>query len=169
MLKIEDLVQVYEIGNAIHETKFVFKHDVKINVADAVLDAKSTDLLTIPRWIADILESDEHGEIQEDDLVKQLDQTIVKENLPKLSTLEPDFYIKLRSYMKKLHPKEFDKAHSLLNELVRKRRGKIIRHADTFELTGDLTKALSVEERFYYELIYNYGKKIEKEIFRDLQ
>ncbi|MDG7054458.1 MAG: hypothetical protein JRZ95_04010, partial [Nitrososphaerota archaeon] len=71
-------------------------------------------------------------------MVVELKQAIVKENVQgefELATLEPHFYIKLKSYMKTLEQSDFDKVESMLNSLVRKRKGKIIHLADSSKLT----------------------------------
>ena len=48
-----------------------------------------------------------------------------------LSTLEPHFYIKLKETMKTLEKNDFDAIESILVELFRMRRGKIIKLADS--------------------------------------
>ena len=92
---------------------------------------------------------------------------IVKENVQgefELATLEPHFYIKLKSYMKTLDKSDFDKVESMLNSLVRKRKGKILPLADSTKLSGDLAKKLTIEEREYYNNLYNMSADFTKKI-----
>ena len=52
---------------------------------------------------------------------------MVKENVQgefELATLEPYFYIKLKSYMRGLEQADSDKVESMLNSLVRKEKRK---------------------------------------------
>ena len=114
--------------------------------------------MNIPRWVADILESEKHIILHEQDMIKELKQAKVKEDIADedtLATLDKHFYIKLHAYMKKLETVDFDKAESMLNQLVRIRQGKIVRLADSSKLTSDLSSKLSVEEEVYYNQIHN--------------
>ena len=81
-----------------------------------------------------------------------------------LATLDKHFYIKLHAYMKKLETVDFDKAESMLNQLVRIRQGKIVRLADSSKLTSDLSSKLSVEEEVYYNQIHNASLAFKEQI-----
>lgn len=170
MLKIEDLEKIHSIGNELHEVKVEFHRDVKINVAGTKIEGKHAEILNIPRWIAELLESDGHVEIQEPDMVVELKQSTVKENVQgefDLSTLDSDFYIKLKSYMKRLPERDFDKVQSMLNSLLRKRQGKLIRLADSSKLSAELAQKLSVEEREFYNQIHQISDDFVKKIMRE--
>ena len=69
--------------------------------------------------------------------------------------------------MKKLPKDDFDKVDSMLNSLVRKRQGKIIHLADSSQLTADLNQKLTLEERAFYEKIYNTSSDFKKLILGD--
>jgi DNA replication factor GINS len=69
--------------------------------------------------------------------------------------------------MKKLPKDDFDKVESMLNSLVRKRQGKIIHLADSSKLTADLSKKLTIEEKLFYEKIYNTSTDFKKQILGD--
>ncbi|KAG2471700.1 MAG: hypothetical protein NPMRD2_1270001 [Nitrosopumilales archaeon] len=103
-------------------------------------------------------------------MIVELKQATVKENVQgefELATLEPHFYVRLLSYMKKLPKDDFDKVESMLNSLVRKRQGKIIHLADSSKLTADLSKKLTIEEKLFYEKIYNTSTDFKKQILGD--
>lgn len=123
----------------------------------------------MPRWIAQTLESETHAEIQEQDMGIELTQSISKENFQgeELSHLEPDFYIKVKGYMARQSEKERDKLESLLNTLIRKRLGKLIPRANSMELTADLAKKLSIEERSLYNVIHKHSTEFLEQIFGD--
>ena len=113
-----------------------------MDVSGVQIDGKENEMMNIPRWVADILESEKHVILHEQDMIKELKQAKVKEDIADedtLATLDKHFYIKLHAYMKKLETVDFDKAESMLNQLVRIRQGKIVRLADSSKLTSDLS------------------------------
>ncbi len=170
MLNITDLEKVHATGLNLEEVKVTFNHDVKMSVAGIDVDAKQGEMLNVPRWVANVLESDDHVEIQDTDMIVELKQAIVKENVQgefELATLEPHFYIKLKSQMKKLDHSDFDKVESMLNQLIRKRQGKIIRLADSSKLSADLSAKLTFEEREFYNNLHNISANFTKQILGD--
>ena len=162
-------MQVYAIGYGVEDVKTVINHDFKINVSNVVVTGKQGEVINMPRWIAQTLESETHAEIQEQDMGIELTQSISKENFQgeELSHLEPDFYIKVKGYMARQSEKERDKLESLLNTLIRKRLGKLIPRANSMELTADLAKKLSIEERSLYNVIHNHSTEFLEQIFGD--
>jgi DNA replication factor GINS len=169
MLKINELLQAYSIGYDTQDVKTVINHDFKINVSDVEIIGKQGEVLNIPRWIAETLESEKHAEIQESDMGIELTQSISKENFQgeELSHLEPDFYIKVTSYMSRQSEKEYDKIQSLLKTLIRKRLGKLVPRANSMELTADTAKKLSIEERALYNIIHKNSTDFVNQIFGD--
>ena len=126
--------------------------------------------MNIPRWVAEILESEKHIILHDQDMLTELKQAKVKEDVQgeeSLSTLDKHFYIKMNSYMKKLSKDDFDKVESMLNELVRIRQGKIVRLADSSKLTSDLASKLSVEEEVYYNEIHKASLEFKKQVISD--
>ena len=167
MLSSSELSKVHHTGYDLEDVKVTFLHDIKINVAGVDVEGKQGEILNIPRWVANVLESDKHLTIEDTDMIVELKQATVKENVQgefELATLEPYFYVRLTSFMKKLSNDEFDKVQSMLNSLVRKRQGKIIHLADSSQLTADLSQKLTLEERAFYEKIYNTSSDFKKQI-----
>ena len=167
MLSSNELSKVHHTGFDLEDVKVTFLHDIKINVAGVNVEGKQGEILNIPRWVASVLESDKHVTIEDTDMVVELKQATVKENVQgefELATLDPYFYVKLISFMKKLPKDECDKVESMLNSLVRKRQGKIIHLADSSQLTVDLRQKLTLEERAFYEKIYNTSSDFKKQI-----
>ena len=77
------------------------------------------------------------------------------------------FYIKLRAYMRRLSESDNDKVGSMLNTLVRKRRGKIVRLADSSKLSAEISKKLTVEERAFYDIIFENSEVFKERILGD--
>lgn len=170
LMNIQDLEKVHTTGFDLEDVKVTFNHDVKIKVSDIDVEGKQGEVLNIPRWIAQVLQKDNHVQIQDTDMVVELKQATVKENVQgefELATLEPHFYIKVKSYMKSLEQQDSDKVESMLNSLVRKRKGKIIHLADSSKLTANLASKLTVEEREYYNNLHNISIDFTKQILGD--
>ncbi len=170
MLSSSELSKVHHTGFDLEDVRVTFLHDVKINVAGVNVEGKQGEILNIPRWVASVLESDKHITIEDTDMVVELKQATVKENVQgefELATLEPYFYVRLISFMKKLPKDDYDKVESMLNSLVRKRQGKIIHLADSLKLNADLSQKLTLEERIFYEKIYNTSSDFKKQILGD--
>ena len=173
---MSELVNMHSIGNSLKDVKVEFKKDLKLDFSDISIDGKQGEILNIPRWIADILESEKQIEIQDVDMLVELKQAVEKEIMLgqfDLSTLQvqqqadPHFYIKMKSYMKRLSEKDYDKVEGMLNKLLRTRQTKIIRLADTSKLTANISQKLSVEEREFYNNLHDNSTKFSKTILGD--
>lgn len=166
-MEISDLTQAYAIGYNLQDVKVAFNHDLKIDASEVSIDAKHGEILSIPRWVADVLASEKLIDVQDTDMIIALKQSLVKENVQgdfDLSTLESDFYIKVRVYMQRLPASDSDKVESMLNTLVRKRQGKIIRLADSSKMSAELAKKLSIEERALFDSVNEQSMKFKKQI-----
>ena len=166
-MKLEDVIKVHSVGYGLEEVKVEFKHDLKMDVSGVKIEGKESEIMNIPRWVAEILESEKHIILHEQDMLTELKQSKVKEDVQgeeSLSTLDKHFYIKMKSYMKKLSKDDSDRVESMLNELVRIRQGKIVRLADSSKLTSDLASKLSVEEEVYFNQIYEASVEFSKQV-----
>jgi len=169
-MEISDLAQVHTIGYGLQDVKVTFNHDIKVDASDVSIDAKHGEIISMPRWVAEILASDKLVDIQDTDMIVALKQALVKENVQgdfDLSTLDIDFYIKIRAYMQRLPQQDQDKIESMLNTLMRKRQGKIIRLADSSKMTSELAKKLSIEERALFDVIHAQSVDFQKQILGD--
>ena len=169
-MKLEDVIKVHSVGYGLEEVKVEFKHDLKMDVSGVKIEGKESEIMNIPRWVAEILESENHVILHEQDMLTELKQAKVKENVQgeeSLSSLDKHFYIKMNSYMKKLSKDDADKVESMLNELIRIRQGKIVRLADSSKLTADLISKLSVEEQVYYNEIHKASLAFKKQVIGD--
>ena len=169
-MNISDLAQLHTIGHSLQDVKVTFNHDIKVNALGVSIDAKHGEILSIPRWVAEVLALEKLVEVQDTDMIVALKQALVKENVQgdfDLSTLDPDFYIKVNSYIERLPQQDRDKVESMLNTLMRKRQGKIIRLADSSKMTSDLSKKLSIEERALFNAIHLQSVDFNKQILGD--
>ena len=169
-MDISELVSIHSIGHDLKDAKVEFNNDLKLNVSNISIEGKKGEILNIPRWVANILESEKHVEIKDSETLVELKQAVMKEELHgdfDLITLEPRFYIKIKSYMKRLSEKDSVKVESLLNKLLRTRKTKIIRLADSSKLTAEISQKLSVEEHEFYNQVHETSIKFSKKIVGD--
>jgi len=164
---------MHSIGNSLKDVKVEFKKELKLDVSDISIEGKQGEILNIPRWAANVLESEKYVEIQDVDMLVELKQAVEKEKMLgqfDLSTLQVQhqadshFYIKMKSYMNGLPEKDYDKVESMLNTLLRTRQTKIIRLADASKLTADISQKLSIEEREFYNNLHDNSSKFSKSI-----
>ena len=164
---------MHSIGNSLKDVKVEFKKDTALDVSDISIKGKQGEILNIPRWAANVLESEKYVEIQDVDMLVELKQAVEKEKMLgqfDLSTLQVQhqadshFYIKMKSYMNGLPEKDYDKVESMLNTLLRTRQTKIIRLADASKLTADISQKLSIEEREFYNNLHDNSSKFSKTI-----
>jgi len=164
---------MHSIGNSLKDVKVEFKKELKLDVSDISIEGKQGETINIPRWAANVLESEKYVEIQDVDMLIELKQAVEKEKMLgqfDLSTLQVQhqadshFYIKMKSYMNGLPEKDYDKVESMLNTLLRTRQTKIIRLADASKLTADISQKLSIEEREFYNNLHDNSSKFSKTI-----
>lgn len=159
--------KVHEIGYGLKDAKITVNQDLNLDVANIKIAGKQGEMMNLPLWVGQILEANGLGELDSPDMITELKQALAKEKMIgeyQISTLEPDFYIKLKTSMKKLDKTDFDKVESIMMELFRMRRGKIIKLADSSKLTAELNSKLTVEEKFFFEAICENSKKFEMQI-----
>lgn len=169
-MQISELVQVHSIGFRLQDVKVNFLHDLKIEAPTVSIESKQGEILNISRWIAEVLSTEKLVQVQDTDMVVALKQAVMKENVQgdfDLSTLELDFYIKVNSFTQRLPTDDRDKIESMLNSLIRKRQGKIIKLADSSKMTSDLAKKLTIEERTLFDYIHNNSTEFKKQILGD--
>jgi DNA replication factor GINS len=166
-LDISELTQIHSIGYQLQDVKVSFGYDLKVDTPEVSIEAKHGEILSIPRWIANVLSSEKLVDVQDTDMIVALKQAIVKENVQgdfDLSTLESDFYIKMEAYMQRLPQQDHDKVESMLNSLIRKRQGKIVRLSDSSKMTSDLAKKLTIEERTLFDYIRSKSGEFKNQI-----
>jgi len=164
---------MHSIGNSLKDVKVEFKKDTLLDISGVSIKGKQGEILNIPRWVANVLESEKYVKIQDVDMLVELKQAVEKERMLgqfDLSTLQvqhqadPHFYIKMKSYMSRLPEKDYDKVESMLNTLLRTRQTKIIRLADAAKLTSNISQKLSIEEREFYNNLHDNSSKFSKSI-----
>ena len=101
-------------------------------------------------------------------MITELKQAKVKEVSQgdyNLSTLDKDFFIRLKAYMNNLEKDDFNQVESMLKELVRIREGKIITLANSSKLTTEISNKITVQELVFFNKILQSSQDFKAQIF----
>lgn len=170
-MEIDEVEKVHLIGYMLKDAKLTVNQDFKYNVAGIKIDGVQGDTVNLPQWVGKILSDHQLGTLDSPDMITELKQALSKEKMVgeyQISTLDPAFYIKLKESMKELNRDDFDKVESMMMELFRMRRGKLVRIADSIKMNSELYGKLTVEENVFYKIIYDNSKEFERQITGDL-
>ena len=170
-MEIDKIEKVHLIGYRLKDAKLTVNQDFKYNVADMKIEGNQGDTNNLPQWVGKILSDNKLGTLDSPDMITELKQALSKEKMVgeyQISTLDPHFYIKLKESMKELNRDDFDKVESMMLELFRMRRGKLVKIADSIKLNSELYNKLTVEENIFYKTIYDNSVEFEKQITGDL-
>lgn len=170
-MEIEKVEKVHSIGYRLKDAKVTLKQDIKFNVAGVKTEGTQGEVNNVPQYVGKILAENDLGILDSPDMVTELKQALSKEKMVgeyQISTLDPHFYIKLKESIRELNGNDFDKVESMMLELFRMRRGKLVKLADSIKLNSDLYNKLTVEEVIFYKTIYENSEEFEKQIRGDL-
>ena len=170
-MEIESVEKLHAIGNGLKEAKSTLTRDVKFKVGKIKIEGSTGEVLNIPRWVGQILEDNKIANLDSPDMVTELKQALSKEKMVgeyQVSILEPQFYIKLKQHMRKLSRDDFNHVESMMLELFRMRRGKLVKLADSTKLNTDLYNKLTVEESVFFKTIHDNSKNFENQIRSNL-
>ena len=166
-MEIDKVEKVHSIGYRLKDAKVTVNQDYKFNVAGLKAEGKQGEVNNMPQWVGKILADNNLGLLDSPDMITELKQALSKEKMVgeyQISTLDTHFYIKLKESMKELNRDDFDKVESMMLELFRMRRGKLVKLADSIKLNSDLYNKLTVEEVVFYKTIYENSKEFENQI-----
>ncbi len=170
-MEIDKVEKVHSIGYRLKVAKVTINQDFKYNVAGMKIEGTQGDTNNMPLWIGKILSENKVATLSSPDMITQLKQALSKEKMVgeyQISTLDPHFYIKLKESMNELNKDDFDKVESMMLELFRMRRGKLVKIADSIKLNTELYNKLTVEENIFYKTIYENSVEFENQIRGEL-
>lgn len=166
-MEIDTVEKVHSIGHRLKDAKTTLNQDIKIDVADVKISGQQGEVLNIPQWVSKVLADNNLAGLDAPDMITELKQALSKEKMVgeyQLSTLDSHFYIKLKEVMKDLKKDDYDHVESIMLELFRMRRGKLVKLADSIKLNSDLYSKLSVEEAVFFKSIHDNSVEFEKQI-----
>ncbi len=167
MMEIDKVEKLHSIGYGLKDAKVTLSQDVKFDVAGIKIEGTQSEILNLPQWIGKTIADNNLGVLESPDMITELKQALSKEKMVgeyQLSTLDPHFYIKLKQSMKELGRDDFDHVESIMLELFRMRRGKLVKLADSIKLNSELYNKLTVEEVVFFKSIYENSQEFEKQI-----
>ncbi len=170
-MEIDKIEKLHSVGHRLKDAKVTINRDFKFNVAGIKTEGTQGEVINMPQWIGKILSENNLTTLDSPDMITELKQALSKEKMVgeyQISTLDPHFYIKLKESMKELNRDDFDKVESMMLELFRMRRGKLVKIADTIKLNSELYNKLTVEESVFYKTINDNSVEFEKQIRGDL-
>ncbi|MFB5618871.1 MAG: hypothetical protein ACE5RE_04675 [Candidatus Nitrosomaritimum aestuariumsis] len=170
-MDIEKVEKVHSIGYRLKDAKFTVNQDFKFNVEGVKTEGTQGEVNNVPQWVGKVLADNNLGTLDSPDMITELKQALSKEKMVgeyQISTLDPHFYIKLKESMKELDRDDYDRVESMMLELFRMRRGKLVKLADSIKLTSDLYNKITVEENIFYKTIYDNSKEFENKIRGDV-
>ena len=166
-MEIDKIEKIHSIGYRLKDAKVTVNQDFKFNVAGIQIEGKQGEVNNMPRWLGKIFSENNLGILDSPDMITELKQALSKEKMVgeyQLSTLDQHFYIKLKESMRELTRDDFDKVESMMLELFRMRRGKLVKIADSIKLNSELYNKLTVEENIFYKTIYDNSKEFENQV-----
>ena len=170
-MEIDKIEKVHSVGYRLKDSKVTVNRDFKFNVAGLKTEGTQGEIINMPQWIGKILSENNLTTLDSPDMITELKQALSKEKMVgeyQISTLDPHFYIKLKESMKQLNHDDFDKVESMMLELFRMRRGKLVKIADSIKLNSELYNKLTVEENIFYKNIHENSVEFERQIREDL-
>ncbi|MCE2507850.1 MAG: DNA replication complex GINS family protein [Nitrosopumilaceae archaeon] len=163
-MRPEYMLEIHRIGHGMNDVKATINRNIELQVGDTAISGKEGEMINIPLWVGEILQRSNLAELDVSDAVTDLKQALIKEQVAgeyQMATLDERFYIRLRHQMKGLDRHDRDGVEGIMMELVRMRRGKIVRLADSSRLTGELKSKITIEERLLYGSISRQGGAFE--------
>ena len=166
-MKEDSVQQIHHIAYRLVDTKATIIQDISVNVGGVQVQGREGEIINMPLWVGEILQRSRAIRLEMPDAVSELKQSRVREQLVgeyQLSSLDPQFYIRLKSQMDELGERDRDDVEGIMMELVRLRRGKIVRLADSSKLTGEMKSKITIEEKAFFEAIHQESRRFEERV-----
>ncbi|MDA4111345.1 MAG: DNA replication complex GINS family protein [Thaumarchaeota archaeon] len=124
------------------------------------------DTIDLPRWVAEVLVNLDICESQEESFSSEVFKAVTREKIAgseQLSTLRPDFYLKIRRQL--AHTRDFgnlkpssipelEKTRTLIYDLIALRLRKILSIAASLSPPTDVREKLTPEEYQIFDSVY---------------
>jgi hypothetical protein len=139
----------------------------KIDIGSVHLEPMNEgDAVDLPRWVAEVLIRLELCESQEESFASEVFKAVTREKIAgpeQLSTLRPDFYLKIRRHLafandpnaKSSSISEIEKTRTLIYDLIALRLRKILSVANSLSPPTDIREKLTPEEYQIFDSVYN--------------
>lgn len=159
----------YDLAYLMEEVRITYSRDVKLSVADMQLDSRGGDIASVPRWVANVLSQNNLVEIHDSETSSYVSRALNRERIAKphdLSTLDPDFYVRVNDYLKSLKERERENLMISINSFVTARLEKIVKLAAASPLSPEMSEKLSAEEKYLYDLVHNSTDTFKRKVIK---
>jgi hypothetical protein len=158
MRAVRDREFAYLLGG----TRLRFKQKIpQIDIGSVHLQPMNEgDTIDLPRWVAEVLVQAGICENQEENFASEVFKAVTREKIAgndQLSTLRPDFYLKVRrqlSFANSDQRPELEKTRTLVYDLVALRLRKILSVSTSLSAPTDIREKLTPEEYQIFESVY---------------
>ncbi|MGA2875132.1 MAG: hypothetical protein ABSE82_06270 [Nitrososphaerales archaeon] len=158
-----------EFSYLLSSTRLRVKQKIpKIDIGSIHLESMNEgDAVDLPRWIAEVLISMDVCESQEESFASEVFKAVTREKIAgpdQLSTLRPDFYLKIRRHLayasdsnkiKSATIPEIEKTRALIYDLMALRLRKILSIGASLSPPTDLKGKLTPEEYQIFDSVYS--------------
>ena len=157
-----------EFAYLLSGARLKFKQKIpRIDIGSVHLEPMNEgDTIDLPRWVAEVLVEMGVCENQEENFSSEVFKAVTREKIAgsdQLSTLRPDFYLKVRrqlsfagdsSNSRSINGPELERTRTLIYDLVALRLRKILSMATSLSPPTDIREKLTPEEYQIFESIY---------------
>lgn len=169
--KMNDFSMLYSFSTLeylLKDVKIIYLKDIRISIDPFLfLNAKEGDMGSIPRWLATILNRYDLIEIHDEDHLSYIKRALNRERISanhELSSIDPDFYVRVNNYLRLIDEKDRDSLIVSLNPFIATRLQKIAKISSSSSLIPEIEQKLSIEEKLLYENFYNMTLNFKKKV-----
>ncbi len=165
---LDDILLIYTFSTLdylLKDVRVIYLKDIEISVTSIFIDAKEGDMTSIPRWLSIIL--NEHGlvEIHDEDHLSYIKRALNRERISPshaLSSIDPDFYVRVNNYLRNIEKNEQESLIVSLNPFIASRLQKIVKLSASSPLVSEIEEKLSFEERLLYDHFHKMTSNFKK-------
>lgn len=152
------------------DVRVIYLKNIEISIRPLIfISAKEGDMTSIPRWISIILSEQNIVEIHDEDQLSYIKRALNRERISPshiVSTIEPDFYVRVNNYLRNIDATDRESLIVSLNPFIASRLQKLVKLSASSPLVPEIEEKLSLEEKVLYENFYNMTSKFKKLVLK---
>lgn len=166
---LDNISILYRFSNLdylLKEIRVIYLKDVEILLPPFIsISANEGDMTSVPRWISIILSKQGLIEIHDEDDLSYIKRALNRERISSghiLSSIDPDFYVRVNNYLRNIDEKERESLIVSLNPFIASRIQKIVKISASSPMVPETEEKLSLEEKLLYEDFYKMTSNFKK-------
>ncbi len=166
-MKPQHIQTLYQAGYMISDIKATLATDATLEVGGVNVKGRQGEVVSIPLRVGRILQRSGIVDMELPNAVTELKQALIREKVVgeyQMATLDKQFYIRLKYQIEEMEERDRDDVGGMMMELVRLRRGKIVRLADAPKLSTDIQSKITIEERVFFDAISQESRRFEEAV-----